>query len=123
MLVKCLLQMLLCCHWIACVWTLQTQLGETSSLIEPTPGPHPSFPLPLSCAPRAHARPLPLLALKLTIQAHPAPHAPRPSPSLGRPLADEPFVSSWLVDDGYCLPTYHVARELNATFVPGVVSY
>ena len=112
MLVKCLLQMLLCCHWIACVWTLQTQLGEISSPIEPTPGPHPSFPLPLSCAP-----------LKLTIQAHPAPHAPRPSPSLGRPLADEPFVSSWLVDDGYCLPTYHVARELNATFVPGVVCY
>ena len=29
-----------------------------------------------------------------------------------------PFGTSWLVDDGYCLPVAYIARELNATFVP-----
>ena len=29
MLIKCLLQMLMYCHWFACVWTLQPQFGET----------------------------------------------------------------------------------------------
>ena len=42
MLIKVTVQMIVYCHWFACLWALQTQFSETSLTETPRPHAYPS---------------------------------------------------------------------------------